>query len=833
MTSAPNDPQHALLEALKASEARYRRIIDTTNEGVWQLDLQGRTVYTNRRMADMLGYTVDELKGLSVYEVCAEEDRARARALIGERLTGKSAQHDWCFRRKDGSALWCIINGAPLKDDNGQIIGVLGMMTDITARKAAENRARNLSRLYAVSSTINEAIVRVREPQQLYELACRIAVEQGEFPMAWMAMRESIDSPLQLKASCGGSENFVADVMRRVNSAASSPGPAGRASRDGKPAVSNDIARDATFFFKDAAMALGMRSCAVFPMQVGGRSLGIMSIYSAHVDYFSDEELRVLMALADDVSFAVESAAKETARKQAIDELQESQRVHTTLLRNLPGMVYRCRNDKDWALFFISDGCLGLTGYTPRELCEGGIVTYEQLVHPADLEMVRNTVGEALLAREPFEMIYRINTAQGQLKWVWERGSGVFDERGELRFLEGYTTDITQHKSLETRVLNAQRMETIGTFAGGIAHDFNNILTAIAGNARLALTDLSHSSPVHGHVREIDKAAARAAELVRQILTFSRQQQASREIVRLPALIDEVLSSLPLGLPPSVEVRKAFDADSPPVAADPVQLKQVIANLINNALHAMYQNGGVLDIAVETATVDGSRKGGAKIPADLPPGSYVRIAIRDTGIGMDSELQTRIFEPFFTTKPPRQGTGLGLAVVYGIVRGHSGGIVVHSEPGHGSIFTVYLPAADNVDAENVAPAAADTGAGQRVLYVDDEEALVFLTTRVLDRLGYDVTGCVDAVQALEDFRANPYRYAAVVSDLSMPGMSGVDLARELLRIRPDLPIVMTSGYIRDEDLKLVRDLGIRDLVLKPNTVEELGATLHRVLTPSA
>ena len=830
--AANDDSQPLLLEALKKSEARYRRIIDTTNEGVWQLDTQGRTMYVNQRMAEMLGYSVDEFMALSVYDLCAEEDRTRARALIGDRLRGKSGQHDWRFTRKDGSTIWCIINGVPLKDDDDNIVGVLGMMLDITARKTAEDRARSLSRLYAVSSSVNEAIVRVREPQQLYELACRIAVEQGEFPMAWIAIRDSIEQPLHLQASYGGTENFIADVMRRVNSAAASPGPAGRALRDGVMAVSNDIGNDPTFFFKDTALTLGMRACAVFPMTIGARTLGIMSIYSAHIGYFSEEELRVLVALADDISFAVESAEKEAARKRALGELQESQRVHATLLRNLPGMVYRCRNDSEWSIHFVSDGCLTLTGYTPEQLHAGGSTSYEQIIHPEDRHLVRSTIEAALSARESFELFYRINAANGLQKWVWERGSGVFDEQGELRFLEGYVTDITQRKLLEARVLNSQRMESIGTFAGGIAHDFNNILTAIAGNARLAMSDLASAHPVHNHVREIDKAAARAAELVRQILTFSRQQHASRSVVRLPQLIDDVLSALPTPLPSSVQLRRQVDASVPPTAADVVQFKQVITNLISNAVHAMPQ-GGALEIAVDAVSVNESSASAVRA-LELPPGNYVRIAVSDTGIGMEPALQARIFEPFFTTKPPGQGNGLGLAVVYGIVRGHAGGIVVHSELGRGSTFAVYLPAADSAQiAESAAPRATESGNGQRVLYVDDEEALVFLTTRVLERLGFRVTGCIDAVQALQDFRADPFSFDAVVSDLSMPSMSGIEFARELKAIRPDLPIVMTSGYIRDEDLNLVRELGIRDLVLKPNTVEELGAVLHRVLTASS
>ncbi|MBC7984991.1 MAG: PAS domain S-box protein, partial [Candidatus Obscuribacterales bacterium] len=769
---------------------------------------------------------------------------------------------------------------------------------------------------------------------------------------AWIAMRETQTAPLTMVARCGGTSDFGSLGMQRINSTPNHPGPAGRALRDGVVAISNDIANDATFYFKERALALGKKSCAIFPMRIAGETCGIMAMYSAHVNYFHDEELRVLTALADDISFAVESAAKEVERKQALDTLQENQRVHATLLGNLPGMVYRSRNDASWTIEFASDGCLELTGYTPQQFYDND-VCYERIILPIDRQMVRDAVEKALAVRKPFELVYRIITAEGQQKWIWERGNGVYDGRGKVRFLEGFATDITarreaeqqvaaqaalldkakdaivlfgiddtvyywnygaerlygwradealgkkittlscrdtqarrelltqlqtndewsgeltafnksggeividaswtlvrdelgnpasvltintditDRKRLEARVLNAQRIESLGTLAGGIAHDFNNILAAIAGNAKLVLIDLPATHALYAHVREIEKASRRATELVRQILTFSQQQFVSRQLVKLPDIADESLRLLRATLPPQIEIQKNYVKDSPLVTADPTQLHQVLINLGTNAAHAMAQ-GGVLNVRLEEVLLDARSK---EVSDDLPVGRYACLAVSDTGVGMDAATQARIFEPFFTTKPAGQGTGLGLAVVHGIVRSHGGSITVRSELGSGSVFKVYFPVvASSNDATIQDAARADVvgtaelqGQGQRVLYVDDEEALVFLATRVLERLGYEVTGRCDAVQALAEFRADPQRFDAVVSDLSMPGMSGPEFASAVRKLRGDIPIVMTSGYIREQDLNAVRELGIRELVLKPNTVEELGETLHRVL----
>jgi PAS domain S-box-containing protein len=933
----------ALQEALRQSEARYRQLVETASEGIWCIDTEGRTVSANHRMSQMLGFSIDELRAMSLFDLCSEQNRPIARANLLHRLGGNSEQYDWCFKRKDGEDVWCIVCASPTYDADGQIVGSIGLVTDITARKHAEDRVRSLSRLYAMSSSVNEAIVRVTDQQSLYEHACRIAVERGELSFSWIAIRDAPDSPLNLIAYCGGNASFVKQVMGRVNSTPTHPGPAGRALRDGVPAISNDIANDPSFFFKEPALAMQMQSCAVLPMKLGDYVQGIFAVYSKQKDYFGDEEIRVLSALADDISFAVESAAKQLA-------LQESERMMATLFSNLPGMSYRCRNDEHWTLDVVSPGCLALTGYSPESLLGNRDISYEQVTHPLDREMVRMNVQAALNEIRPFEVLYRIVCKCGATKWVLERGTGVFDDNGELRFIEGFVTDvtarreaeeqviqqaalldkatdaivlfglddtvhywnrgaeklygwtaheavgkaitkltcrdtqqrrkivaellehgervgefsqktkdghdvvvdsswtlvrddlgkprsiltintdITQRKKLEAQFLTTQRLESIGTLAGGIAHDFNNILTAITGNTKLAITDIEASHPIQTHLREIEKAGLRATELVRQILTFSRKQEALRKALKLEDIVAEALRLLRATLPAQIEMHTQVE-NVPDIAADATQIHQVLINLGTNAAHAMGDQGGLLSVHIDTVTLDDATIANERTHgAHLALGTYVRMRVSDTGTGMDEATRERIFEPFFTTKPPGHGTGLGLSVVHGIMRSHEGSISVTSEVGRGSTFCLLFPPTTEVPVVEQIVRQQNSGGGKHILYVDDEEALVFLTTRVLERLGYRVTGRTDAKQALNDFRADPMQFDAIVSDLSMPGMTGPELARAMMGIRPDIPIVLTSGYVRDEDLKIVRELKIRDLVLKPNTVEDLGDTLHRVLT---
>src|SRR5215831_10886472 len=294
----------------------------------------------------------------------------------------------------------------------GNIAAILRELVEQT-----ESRLRRVSRLYAVSSSVNEAIVRVRDPVELYRIACRIAVEQGEVKLAWIGVRNSESGLLELAAHFGGNESYVERAFERIHSAPSVPGPAARALRDGEFTVANDIANDATFHIKEEALKLGMRACAFFPLKAAGAIHGIMALYADQIDYFSADEMRVLNTLADDISFAVESAVKRTA-------LDESERILASLYANLPGMVYRRRNDANWTALFLSDGCEALTDY-PRAALIDNSVCYDRIVHPLDRDRVRNAIDDAIAARKPYEIVYRIVTRQGQPKWVSDRGLGI------------------------------------------------------------------------------------------------------------------------------------------------------------------------------------------------------------------------------------------------------------------------------------------------------------------------------------------------------------------------------------------------------------------------
>ncbi len=392
---------------------------------------------------------------------------------------------------------------------------------------------------------------------------------------------------------------------------------------------------------------------------------------------------------------------------------------------------------------------------------------------------------------------------------------------------------IEAHRNvLESQLRESHKMQAVGTMAGGIAHDFNNIIGAILGNVELAKQDAGALSPALISLTEIDKAGRRARDLVRQILTFSRNESPTRVPIQLAEVVQETVRLLKVALPPTVEMRVSIDPSTPPVLADATQVGQALLNLCANAIHAIGAQHGTVSIELghnlHTSSGQIERRSGVR-------GQHVKLAVRDTGSGIDAETLQRVFEPFFTTKPVGQGTGLGLAVVHGIMRTHLGTVDVHSSPDAGSVFTLYFPAANEaavaVIVETPKPKTVQ-GMGKHVMYVDDDEALVFLVERALTRRGFVVSTFTDPRLAVATLRARPLDFDLLVTDYNMPGYCGIELLREARLIRPGLPVALASGYVTSEIEQSALNEGARALIHKPNDVDEMCETLQRLLQSS-
>ena len=396
--------------------------------------------------------------------------------------------------------------------------------------------------------------------------------------------------------------------------------------------------------------------------------------------------------------------------------------------------------------------------------------------------------------------------------------------------------DITERKraeeektKLEAQLFQSQKMEAIGTLAGGIAHDFNNILAVIIGYAELA-RDKNQKENKEQYLQEVLVGAERAKNLVKQILTFSRQEDNEKKPLDIKVLLKEAVKFLRSSIPTTVEINQQITREECNIMADPTQMHQVIMNLCTNAAHAMKQTGGILKLELNNIELAKD-----EIPNhhELQPGHYAKLTVSDTGYGIDPAIIQSIFDPFFTTKSVDEGTGLGLSVVYGIIKSHGGVINVYSEPGKGANFNVYLPRIIHSEAIKVDMDKPVIGGTERILFVDDEPALVKMAIRTLFLLGYQASGADGSMEALDLFRAEPQSFDLVITDMTLPKMTGIDLSREILKIRPDIPIILCSGIKEPGTEAEVKSLGIKAYLTKPLTRRELSLAIREVLEKRA
>ena len=517
-------------------------------------------------------------------------------------------------------------------------------------------------------------------------------------------------------------------------------------------------------------------------------------------------------------------------RRKAEGALKESEeRFRLTFEQAAVGIGHQ---DPGGRFLWVNSRYAELLGYSRVELLK---LSCEDVTHPDYREednRFQSLMLRGVLDAHSVEKQYI--RKDGSVMWGKVTASVVRKLSGQAEYFVVVLEDRTEHvaaeqekKNLERQLRQAQKMEALGTLAGGIAHDFNNILGAIFGHTELAISAVNENKDPKVNLEQVLKAGNRAKNLVRQILSFSRLTEQEQRPINIDYLVKEVLKLLRATLPTTIEIRRNLAKETGCILADPTQIHQVLMNLCTNAAHAMKEHGGILTVGLRDVEID---SGTEEKLLDVQPGRYQELTVGDTGHGMEKETLERIFDPYFTTKVQDEGTGLGLAVVHGIVKSHGGAIRAVSIPGQGSTFHCYLPLIEPRREEKCRPQAEQVPLGtERILFVDDETTLADLGGRALNRFGYEVTCCKRSLEALDQFRSTPDNYDLVITDQTMPSMTGMELATELLKIRPDLPIILCTGYSQQVTAEQALGLGVKRFLLKPLVIRQIAKTIREVL----
>lgn len=592
---------------------------------------------------------------------------------------------------------------------------------------------------------------------------------------------------------------------------------AGWVARHGEPLTLHGTVNDPRFVSQHRRDDI---TAIVLPMLAGGKLVGVLSVNTIrHHRAFTPGQVKALSILANLAATALENAALYTQIRQSEERFRSvtESAADAIISADSSGTILSWNHGAQTLFGYTQDEIIGqplmlLLPERYREVCTNGL---HHAVTTGQQHLLGKTVEVHGLQRDGSEVPVELSLSS------WQTNDRVF--------FSAIIRDITERQRLETQLRQAQKLQAIGTLAGGIAHDFNNILTIILGYTELAMQKVIQPDHAVRHdLQGVFTAGLRAKDLVQQILTFSRQTERERTVVQLSPLVKEVLTLLRAALPSTIAIQQVISPRAGSVLADPTQIHQVLLNLCTNAAHAMRDTGGVLKVCLEP--VDVTADGNLPAP-DLKTGPYVRLLVCDTGHGMTPEIMERIFEPFFTTKNIGEGTGMGLAVVHGIVASHEGAMTVASTPGQGTTFAVYLPQSDRPSTADITAEESIVGGNERILFVDDEDAIVLIVKAMLEHLGYHVVVCTSSLAALDTFRAAPHGFDLVITDRSMPRMPGEALIRELRHIRPDIPIILYTGSNQDLTAEQSRMLGINACVLKPALARDWGRVIRQVLAP--
>ncbi len=822
--------------ALRASEQRWITTLASIGDGVIATDVSGRVTFMNAVAQDLTYWTFEEAEGRPVREIFRTIDEGTGNEVENavERVLQAGAtvgpRNHAVVVRRDGSSLPIDDSGAPIRDKAGATIGVVLVFRDITHRRQAEERIRHIASFpelnpnpvlevdqSGVISYANPAARRIvgEGDEGLSGVRLFVPSDLPSIEAAWDKVTESVlYREVEVKKNIFGETIFFSPQLSTVRIYAYDITKLKHTEKlieesNKRLRILSTVASQ--LLAADEPRTLIERLCTT-----------VMEYLDCHMffNYLVDDDHRRLYLnacaglspeMAEDIEWlefgtAVCGSVARDGSRIVAENILSSADEKTELVRSFGIAAYACHP------LFSGGKVIGTLSFGTRS----------RLAFSDDeLDVMKTVADYVALSLERKKAMTDLRSARDELEMrVNERTAELSEAYRDLQ------AEMNERKRAEEQLFQAHKMEAIGTLAGGIAHDFNNIIAGILGFTEMVIDDLEPGTVLHRRLSNVLRGAYRGRDLVKQILTFSRRGSPERKNLSVRALVDEAISLIRATLPSTIEIRTKMNGRSDIISADATQIHQVLVNLCVNASHAMADHGGTLEILLDDRFLD--EKECLAYPG-LQPGPHVMIGVRDTGCGMTADVLERIFEPFFTTKPQGEGTGLGLSVIHGIVRAHDGAIRAYSEPGRGSLFEVLLPNIPTSSFRESDVLDQFPGGKEHVLVVDDEPGLVQMEVQRLERLGYRVTGKTDSVDAVRTFASDPGAFDVLIADFLMPGLTGLDLVKEVRNIRPHLPVILCSGVSDGVLEKKMKERDIQYFLRKPATIGDLALLLRRVL----
>lgn len=699
------------------------------------------------------------------------------------------------------------------------LLYILILSSERTITRAQKN-LESVSRALKTRSGCNQALLRAADEHELMRETCRIIIEDGGYRFAWVGMAQhDAEKTVLPVAKWGDGEGYLDTAKISWDDNEWGQGPTATAIRTRK---GSHVQHSSAWL--EQARNRGFASSISLPLMDGPNCLGALAIYAQETDAFDTDEMELLRAMADDLSYGIVTLRLH-AEKEKVK--QERRQLATILEQGTEGVLIF---SPEGIVSYVNPAFEKISGCSRDLLVDKPL---EELIHEGRNQGFYGAM-QLVLTEKTGRTEHLINQRRdGSQYEIVSRVTPVFDLKGDITSFATVIRDVTHETQLEKQLRHAQKMEAIATLSGGIAHDFNNILASIITCSEMALDDLPLNAPIRKNIEVVLRAGRRGRELVRQIRSLSRQNEQEKKPIQMDTILDECIKLLRPSFPTSIEISCKVDPDLGLVLADPTQMHQVIVNLCTNAAHAMGSKGGQLKISL--ININLNEKAAAKF-TDLKPGPYLRLMVKDTGHGIPPEIIDHIFDPFYTTKGQGEGTGLGLSVTHGILQNHGGTIRVDSEPGKGATFHAYLPRIVSLPETQMANQAPPvTASNARILFVDDEEDIVYSIGNLLRKLGYSVVATSHSKEALEIFRRAPNDFDLVITDLTMPYMTGERLSEEIQAIRKGMPIILCTGFGPNFRTLASGDAaqatGIREVIQKPFDRAEIVQAIQRVLLP--